>query len=68
MSDKAQTPTVNRYDSIRVPIFKTAEYPTWKVKMAMFLKATDPEYLDRIYDGPDEPTKILLQLEKSNRE
>ncbi|KAK1403290.1 hypothetical protein POM88_002895 [Heracleum sosnowskyi] len=26
--------------------------------MTMFLEATDPEYLDRIYDGPHMPTKL----------
>ena len=28
--------------------------------MAMFPEATDPEYLDRIYDGPHMPTKISV--------
>ncbi|KAL8097620.1 hypothetical protein AgCh_030666 [Apium graveolens] len=30
------------------------------VKMAMFLKATDPEYLDRIYEGLHKPTKLSV--------
>lgn len=36
-------------------MLKTTEYSTLKVKMAMFLEATDPEYLDRIYDEPFVP-------------
>ncbi|KAL8126077.1 hypothetical protein AgCh_013384 [Apium graveolens] len=38
---------------------KTAEYPTWKVKMLMHLEATDPDYLDVINDGPYMPTKLV---------
>ncbi|KAL8147581.1 hypothetical protein AgCh_005049 [Apium graveolens] len=48
----------NRYESIRVPILRASEYPIWKVKMTIFLEATDPEYLDRINDGPYKPTKL----------
>ena len=63
MSEEAQTPTNpikteetkntqihSRYETIRVPMLRPSEYPIWKVKMAMFLEATDPEYLDRIYE------------------
>ncbi|KAK1401340.1 hypothetical protein POM88_000945 [Heracleum sosnowskyi] len=50
--------SVSRYETIRVPILRPVEYPIWKVKMTMFLEATDPEYLDRIYDGPHMPTKL----------
>ncbi|KAK1379814.1 hypothetical protein POM88_026558 [Heracleum sosnowskyi] len=57
-SEKVQPTSVSRYETIRVPILKPAEYPVWKVKMTMFLEATDPEYLDRIYDGPHKPTKL----------
>ena len=58
-TDKVQPSSVSRYESIRIPILKPAEYPIWKVKMTMFLEATDPEYLDRIYDGPHKPTKLF---------
>jgi len=30
--------------------------------MVMFLEATDPEYLDRIYDGPHMPTKLSVAV------
>ena len=45
-----------------VLILKASEYPTYKLKMAMILEATDPEYLDRIYDGPHKPTKIYVAV------
>ena len=57
MSEKSKTSN-SRYESIRVPILRASEYLVWKVKMVMFLEATDPEYLDRIYDGPHMPTKL----------
>ncbi|KAK1396498.1 hypothetical protein POM88_006361 [Heracleum sosnowskyi] len=57
-TEQVKPATVSRYESIRVPILRPAEYPIWKVKMTMFLEATDPEYLDRIYDGPHKPTKL----------
>ncbi|KAL8112712.1 hypothetical protein AgCh_020142 [Apium graveolens] len=44
----------------QVPIPRPFEYPIWKVKMAMFLEATDPEYLDRINKGPHKPTKLSV--------
>ena len=61
MFEKSQTSN-NRYESIRAPILRASEYPVWKVKMVMFLEATDPEYLDIIYDGPHMPTKISVAV------
>ena len=60
VSEKNQPTTVSRYESIRVPILKPADYSIWKVKMTMFLEATDPEYLDRIYEGPHKPTRLAI--------
>ncbi|KAL8098810.1 hypothetical protein AgCh_031511 [Apium graveolens] len=73
MSEEAQTPTKptkseetqktqthSRYETIKVPILRPSKYPIWKVKMAMFLEATDPEYLDRINEGPHKPTKLSI--------
>ncbi|KAK1384661.1 hypothetical protein POM88_022396 [Heracleum sosnowskyi] len=57
-AQKVQPTSVSRYETIRVPILRPVEYPIWKVKMTMFLEATDPEYLDRINDGPHMPTKL----------
>ena len=51
--------SLNKYESIKIPILKKAEYPTWKVKMLMHLEATDPYYLDVINDGPYKPTKLV---------
>ncbi|KAL8134372.1 hypothetical protein AgCh_009411 [Apium graveolens] len=33
-----------------------------KVRMTMFLEATDPEYLDRIKEGPHKPTKLAVAV------
>ncbi|MGI4673351.1 hypothetical protein ACR2XN_28195 [Klebsiella pneumoniae] len=57
----AERAVVSRYETIRVPILKPSEYPIWKVKMTMFLEATDPEYLDRIYEGPHKPTRLSVE-------
>ncbi|KAL8118663.1 hypothetical protein AgCh_016254 [Apium graveolens] len=55
-----KTQTHGRYETIRVPMLRPSEYPIWKVKMAIFLEATDPEYLDRINEGPHKPTKLSV--------
>ena len=62
-ADQVKSNSVSRYETIRVPILRPVEYPIWKVKMTMFLEATDPEYLDRIYDGPHKPTKLSLAVD-----
>ena len=41
MTMKTKTPTTGKYESIRVPILRESNYPTRKVKMTMFLKATN---------------------------
>ncbi|KAL8125391.1 hypothetical protein AgCh_012907 [Apium graveolens] len=51
--------SLNKYESIKIPILKKTEYPTWKVKMLMHLEATDPDYLSVINDGPFMPTKLV---------
>ncbi|KAK1357710.1 hypothetical protein POM88_050966 [Heracleum sosnowskyi] len=57
-AEQVKPNSVSRYETIRVPILRPIEYPIWKVKMTMFLEATDPEYLDRINNGPHKPTKL----------
>ena len=58
-SEKSLPVPVSRYESIRVPMLRPSEYSIWRVKMTMFLDAQDPEYMDRIRDGPHQPTKLL---------
>ncbi|KAL8109020.1 hypothetical protein AgCh_025203 [Apium graveolens] len=53
---------MSRYEAIKVPILKVHEYLIWKVRMAMCLEATDPEYLNKIYDGPHKPMKVVVFL------
>ena len=51
--------STTKYEQIRILVLKKSEYSTWKVKMLMFLEATDPDILDRIHDGPHEPKKLV---------
>ena len=51
--------STTKYEHIRIPVLKKSDYSTWKVKMLMFLEATDPDYIDRINDGPHEPRKLV---------
>ncbi|KAL8156029.1 hypothetical protein AgCh_001195 [Apium graveolens] len=57
-----KTQIQSRYETIRVSILKPSEYPIWKVRMTIFLEATDPEYLDRIKEGPHKPTKLAVAV------
>ncbi|KAL8108045.1 hypothetical protein AgCh_024468 [Apium graveolens] len=52
----------SRYETIRVLVLRPSEYAIWKVRMTMFLEATDPEYLDRIKEGPHKPTKLAVAV------
>ena len=45
----------------KIPMLKRNEYTHWEVKMLHHLEATDPDYLDRIRDGPFVPTKLYPQ-------
>ena len=51
--------STTKYEHIRIPVLKKSDYSTWKVKMLMFPEATDPNYIDRINDGPHEPRKLV---------
>ena len=51
----------NKYENIRILVLKKTEYLTWKVKMLMYLEASDPNYVDRVNDGPYLPKKIVPQ-------
>ncbi|KAK1397404.1 hypothetical protein POM88_007267 [Heracleum sosnowskyi] len=55
--------STTKYESMKIPILKKSEYLTWKVKMLMYLEAMDPDYLDRIRDGPYIPTRIIERTE-----
>ncbi|KAL8092951.1 hypothetical protein AgCh_034998 [Apium graveolens] len=60
--ESPKTQIQSRYETIRVSILRPSEYPIWKVRMTMFLEATDPEYLDRIKEGPHKPTKLAVAV------
>ena len=42
----------NKYENFKFPVVKKTEYSTWRVKMLMYLEVSDPDYIDRINDGP----------------
>lgn len=47
--------------SIKVPPFNRKTYNMWKVKMILFMKATNPGYAQMLADGPSEivPMKVV---------
>ena len=51
----------NKYENFKIPVLKKTEYSTWRVKMLMYLEASNPDYIDRINDGPYLPRKIVPQ-------
>ena len=53
-----------KYESIKIPMLNKVEYPTWKMKMMMFLEAPDCDYLDKIHDGPFVPNKFAWTKEE----
>ncbi|KAK1378454.1 hypothetical protein POM88_025198 [Heracleum sosnowskyi] len=55
--------SITNYESMKIPILKKSEYPTWKVKTLMYLEAMDPDYLDRIRDEPYIPTRLVERTE-----
>ncbi|KAK1379053.1 hypothetical protein POM88_025797 [Heracleum sosnowskyi] len=53
----------NRYETMKIPMLKKTEFSTWKVKMLMYLEASDPDYIDRISNGPFIPTEPVAATE-----
>ena len=43
----------------KISMLKRNKYTQWKVKMRHQLEAIDPDYLDRINDGPYVPSKLV---------
>ena len=41
--------------SIKVPKFDKENYNLWKKKMTLYLKATNPDYMEILTDGPHKP-------------
>ncbi|KAK1360845.1 hypothetical protein POM88_045319 [Heracleum sosnowskyi] len=48
---------------MKIPMLKKSEFSTWKVKMLMYLEASDPDYIDRISNGPFIPTEPVAATE-----
>ncbi|KAK1394057.1 hypothetical protein POM88_013113 [Heracleum sosnowskyi] len=55
--------STTKYESMKIPILKKTKYPTLRVKMLMYLEVMDPDYLDRIRDGPYIPTRLVRQTD-----
>ena len=53
----------NKFENFKIHVLKKTEYSTWRVKMLMYLEASDPDYIDRINEGPYLPRKIVPQIE-----
>ena len=51
--------STTKYEHVKILVLKKTDFSTWKIKMLMFLEATDPDYIDRINDGPHEPRKLV---------
>ena len=51
----------NKYENFKIPVPKKTEYSTWRVKMLMYLEDLNPDYIDKINDGPYLSRKIVLQ-------
>ena len=49
----------NKYENFKILVLKKTEYSSWRVKMLMYLEASDPDYIDKINDGPYLPRKIV---------
>ena len=50
-----------KYEGIKIPVLKKAYYLTWKVKMLLYLETADPDFIDRITNGPHVPKKRVPQ-------
>ena len=53
--------STTKQESLKIVVLNKADYPTWKVKMILYLKAADPKFIDRIPDGPDVLKKLIPQ-------
>lgn len=51
--------STQKIGSIKVPSFRRDNYSMWKMKMLLFIKASNPGYLKVLKDGPHVPTKEI---------
>ena len=50
--------STTKQESLKISVLNKANYPTWKVRMILYLEFTDPDFIDRIIDGPHVPKKL----------
>ena len=53
--------STTKHESLKIPVLNKDDYPIWKVKMMLYLEATDPDFVDRITDGRHIPKKLIPQ-------
>ena len=51
--------STTKQESLKILVLNKADYPTWKVKMILYLEAADIDFIDRITDGPHVPKKLV---------
>ena len=51
--------STTKHEPIKIPVLNKANYPSWKVKMMLYLEAADPDFIEKITDGPHVPKKLI---------
>ncbi|XP_017227897.1 spindle pole body component 110-like [Daucus carota subsp. sativus] len=51
--------STTKQESLKILVLNKADYPTWKVKIILYHEAADPDFNDRITDGPHVPKKLV---------
>ena len=51
--------STTKQESLKIPVLNKVDYPTWKVKIILYFEAVDPDFIDRITDGPHVPKKLI---------
>ena len=60
-TSKDQIMLTTKQESLKILVLNKADYPTWKVKMILYLEAVDPDFIDRNTDGPLVPKKLVAK-------
>ena len=58
-TSKDRIMSTTKQKSLKIPVLNKADYLTWKVKMILYLEAADPDFNDRITDGPHLTKKLV---------
>ena len=58
-TSKDRIMSTTKPESLKIPVLNKTDYPTWKVKMILYLEAADPHFIDMITDVPHVPKKLV---------